>query len=178
MKSLTALIVLAACLGTSSCFFPAEREHPKDSELIKNFQTHRAEFDELLEMFKADRSLGRVGPDFTRSASFFETCTGPNAWNGEEPEVSEGRLKDYRTRFTKLGLTAGIEGYCEKDAVHFHASTRGLSVTGSSKGYAYLASPPKIVVDDLDTYWSEDGKSFTAYRHIDGNWYLYFDYED
>jgi hypothetical protein len=178
MKSLTALIVLAACLGTSSCFFPAEREHPKDSELIKNFQTHRAEFDELLEMFKADRSLGRVGPDFTRPANFFERCEGPNARNGNEIEVSEERLADYRKRFSRLGLPYGIEGYCDKHRVHFYASGLGLSVTGSTKGYAYSDDPPQTLVDDLDTYWSTDGHSFWAYRRIEGNWYLYFQYED
>lgn len=154
------------------------REHPKDAILIENFNAHRGEFEELLQMFQADRSLGRVGSDFTRSASFFEKCTGPNAWNGNEPEVSEDRLKDYRTRFAKLGLAAGIEGYCDKDWVLFYASTQGLSITGSDKGYVHLASPPKKVVEDLDTYWSDDKKSFTAYRHIEGNWYLYFRYED
>jgi hypothetical protein len=80
-----------------------------------------------------------------------------------------------------LGLSAGIEGYCEKDAILFYASTKGLSVTGSTKGYAYLKKVPENsekLVNSLDDYWSPDGKSFTAYRRIEGNWYLYFDYED
>ena len=62
--------------------------------------------------------------------------------------------------------------------VWFHASTRGLAVSGSSKGYAYLLEKPKTLVDNLDEYWSKDNKSFTAFRQIEGNWYLYFDYED
>ena len=54
----------------------------------------------------------------------------------------------------------------------FFSTSQGLSVTGSTKGYAFLTDPPKLVVQSLDTYWSDDKRSFTAFRHIDGNWYL------
>ncbi|CAN5684851.1 hypothetical protein BH24ACI3_BH24ACI3_00520 [soil metagenome] len=154
------------------------KEHPKDAVMKENFAVHRAEFEELLKMFKEDRSLGRVGAGFTRTASFFEECKGPDAWNGKEIEVSQERIVEYQNLFVILGLPNGIEGYCEKENVSFYASSKGLSVSGSSKGYAYLEKPPVLLVDDLDSYWSEDSRSFTAYRHIDGNWYLYFDYED
>lgn len=117
-------------------------------------------------MFLEDKGLGRVAYDFTRPE------------RPEEVGVTRERLADYRKLFGNLGLTAGVEGYDEKDMVWFHVSTYGLSVTGSSKGYAYLRERPKLVVDNLDTYWSRDGKSFTAFRHIEGDWYLYFDYED
>lgn len=117
-------------------------------------------------MFLTDRGLGRVAYDFTRPEN-------PGAIG-----ISRERLGAYRRLFDKLDLSAGIEGYDEKDIVWFHASTYGLSVTGSGKGYAYVKERPKLVVGNLDTYWSADGRSFTAFRHIEGNWYLYFDYED
>ena len=158
-----------------------EKEHPKDEHLIQNFQAHKSEFNQLVQMFLEDESLGRVSIDFTRTSNFFEKCEGPNSWNGKEIEVSQERLADYRKLFNALKLSAGIEGYCEKDRILFYASTKGLSVTGSTKGYAYLKNAPKnseTLVDNLDNYWSPDKKSFTAYRHVEGNWYLYFDYED
>ena len=165
-------IVVACLLGCE------DKEHPKDEQLIQNYQSHKVEFNQLLQMFQEDKSLGRVALDFTRTSNFFEKCKESNSWNGKEIEVGSERLFEYRKLFNSLGLSAGIEGYCEKDIIEFIASTRGLSVTGSSKGYAYLQKPPKTLVDNLDNYWSEDKKSFTAYRHVEGNWYLYFDYED
>ena len=148
------------CCGCSS------EKHPSDQSLLENFQTHKAEFDQLLQMFLADRGLGRVAYNFTRPE------------NPEDVGVTRERLKAYRALFDDLGISAGIEGYDEKDIVWLHASTYGLSVTGSSKGYAYLKERPELVVESLDAYRSQDGKSFTAFRHIEGNWYLYFDYED
>ncbi len=171
-------LILIGCILFCCVLACEDKEHSKDEQLIQNFQNHKAEFNQLVQMFQEDKSLGRVSYDFTRTSNFFEKCKEPNGWNGKEIEVSNERLYQYRKLFKNLGLSAGIEGYCEKEIIEFIASTRGLSVTGSSKGYAYLQKPPKILVDSLDNYWSEDKKSFTAYKHIEGNWYLYFDYED
>ena len=148
-------------VGCSSCFGP---KHRQDETMIEHFEKNRRQFEELLVMFTEDRHFVRIGRDFT------------------VPERTVGgdlqRLEEYRKYFKELGLEAGIQGDPERTAVHFHATTYGLSVTGSSKGYAHLASTPSLVVDNLDEFWSENGESFTAFRHIDENWYLYFDYED
>ena len=154
------LILLILCSACSSA------KHPSDQALIENFQSHKSEFNQLLQMFLADKGLGRVAYDFTRPE------------NPQTVGITRERLKVYRGLFDELDLSAGIEGYEEKDVVWFHASTYGLSVTGSGKGYAYLKERPKLVVDNLDTYWSQDGRSFTTFRHLEGNWYLYLDYED
>ena len=47
------------------------------------------------------------------------------------------------------------------------------------KGYYYSKVPPKWLDDTLDGYpTSHDGRySYEVYRHIEGNWYLYFRYE-
>ena len=180
--------IIALLFMTFGCDLLTDKKHPSDSELIRNFNDHKDAFDELIRMFQADRNLGRVGAGFTRSSGFFEKCKSAenenetevikDTWNGKTIDISRKKYDDYQKRFADLGLTAGIEGYCEKELIHLYVSTRGLSVTGSTKGYAYLAKPPQTLVEDLDSYWSEDRRSFTAYRKIDGNWYLYFDYED
>jgi hypothetical protein len=161
------LVMLAVvCLVFALALAPDTRPHPTDDVLIDKWTRHRGEFDELLGMFQSDQRLGRVAPTFTR----------PERW--ADAGVAPARIKDYRRRCDDLGLEAGIEGYDEKDVVWFIASARGLSVTGSGKGYVYMTQPPELVVPSLDKYWSSDGRSFTAYRHLDGNWYLFFDYED
>jgi len=141
-------------------------KHPSDKDLIDNWRSHKNDFETLLQMFLTDKQLGRVAPTFTRPE------------NPGEIGVTVARLSEYRNYFSKLDLTAGIEGYDEKDIIWFHASTQGLTVTGSAKGYAYTKTKPKLLVDDLDKYWSKNGRSFTAFKSIEGNWYLYFEYED
>ena len=150
--------------------------HPKDSELIANFQVHQEEFAELLQMFEEDKSLGRVSFDFTRLANFFEKCESQNSWNGKNIDISEGRLLEYKKLFSELKLEAGIEGYCEKDEIYFHASTIGLAVSGSSKGYVFMLKKPmsENVVESLDDYKPNGKESTLGYKHIEGNWYLYY----
>jgi len=161
-RSLLAVVGLALLFG--GCLLSTK--HPADAELLKNFQTHQVEFEQLLKMFLADKELGRVAPDFTRP---------------DDPRtvgVSPERLGEYRSLFKTLGLSNGIEGYKEKDLVYFHSSAQGLAVSGSGKGYAFAVIRPALVVDNLDNYRSRDSRSFTAFRHIEGNWYLYLDFED
>lgn len=110
------LMMLALLMSCSSL-----ANHPSDASLIGNFQSHKAEFNRLLQMFLADKDLGRVAYNFTRPE------------NPQAIGVTGDRLKAYRELFDKLGLSAGIEGYGKKNVVLFHASTSGLSVTGSSK---------------------------------------------
>lgn len=152
--------------GLSGCF--AVGGHPSAATLLNNFQTNRADFERLLQMFMEDPQLGRVAYDFTRPASL----------EAAQVDVPAARLNQYRALFTKLNLSAGIEGYGDKRTVWFIASTQGLSIGGSAKGYAYQVAQPELVVEDIDRYRSEDGRSFTAFQLIEGNWYLYFDYED
>jgi hypothetical protein len=161
-KLLVSLLLILSHL--SACASGAN--HPADEALLSNFRSHRADFERLLQMFLADKGLGRVAPDFTR----------PDA--PQSVGVAPERISEYRNLFKKLGLTAGIEGYEEKDHVWFHASTYGLAVTGSSKGYAHLKQRPALVVGSLDSYRHRDSRSFVVFRHIEGDWYLYFDYED
>lgn len=164
IKTLFALGLIAVWL--TGCFMV--KQHPTAQQLIVNFRNNQADFERLLLLFKSDNQLGRVAYDFTRSASFTTTTA----------DVPPERLNTYRALFTRLHLEAGIEGYGDKRTVYFIASTQGLSVSGSAKGYVYSIDRPEPVVENIDAYWPADGRSFTAYQLIEGNWYLYFEYED
>lgn len=138
--------------------------HPKDDALITNFNAHRNGFESLLKMFREDTALGRVAMDFTRPK------------NPAEAKVSPARIEEYRKRFGQLQLASGIEGYEAKDEIWFHASALGLSVTGTSKGYAYLKAKPELVAENLDEYKPPLRMgSHVVFRHLEGNWYLYYD---
>jgi hypothetical protein len=161
---LALLVVVVACIMLFLLSNELGGEHPSSQELIDNFYSHCPEFDQLLQMALEDQELSRVAYDFTRPE------------NPETIGVTQERLNEYRRLFDELNLEAGIDN--GRDSIWFIASARGLSVSGSAKGYIYSRIPPGLIVEDLDSYDSPDGRSFTAFQKIEGNWYLYYDYED
>lgn len=130
-------------------------------------------------MFKSDKGLGRVGTNFTRP---------------EDPAlvgINSARIAKYRSLCNSVGAENCIEGYDAtyerlygpqkdweevKDPIWIHMSAMGLSVSGSGKGYVYSQHPSFPIVADLDSL--APAKSGTWFRHIEGHWYVYYDYED
>src|SRR4029078_6458799 len=78
--AVTSFLIVWFASGCSS-------RHPTDQTLIDEFQSHKPQYKKLLEMFLADKDLGRVAYDFTRP---------------EEPEkfgITQQRLQQYRDLF-------------------------------------------------------------------------------
>jgi hypothetical protein len=167
-RSFLLLALLLSASTLSGC-----GDHPSSAALIQQWRDHHEEFDEALQMFLGDKKLGRVAPDFTRP---------------DDPStigVPADRIGRYRSLLSAAHVSAGIEGYDPKDEVWYRVSTRGLAISGSSKGIAWRSTPPEpphLLVDDLDAFLAKTfpghPKSFTAYQRIEDNWYLYYDYED
>lgn len=161
LYSRVALLLL--CFSLGSC---GRAGHPSDADLLKNFTRNEAGFERLLTMIRADKSLQRVDDTWTRPEDPSSVGIGPD------------RIQAYRSLFATLGIPRGFYAWHDPENFTFLASTSGIGVSGSAKGYAYLSRRPDLVVPSLDGYQSPDGGSFTAYRHIKGNWYLYLDHED
>ena len=85
---------------------------------------NEAEFERLLTMIRADKKLERVDDTWTRP---------------EDPStigLTPARMRSYRKLFSTLGIPRGFYAFHDPERFTFLASTRGLSVTGSAKGYA------------------------------------------
>src|SRR5262245_61430813 len=153
------------------CSLFEDSPHPTDDALIANFQRHEADFDLLARMSQEDSNLVRIAPDFTWTRE-------SAAWPRPESELgfSRPRWGEYRSLFRKLGLTSGLLNY-QPDLILCLASTKGLVTGGSSKGYAYSAKEPLLIVDSLDNYSFKDSiKDINiVYRKLKGNWYLYYE---
>jgi hypothetical protein len=150
-------------LFVSSVFTSGDLPHKSDEELIANFQARHTEFNRLLEMVMSDRGLHRVDDNWT---------------DPKDPQtigISRERIEEYRDLFARLEIPRGFSANQEVGVVEFISSSQGLSVSGSSKSYAYLKNPPANVVDNIDRYRVEGKGSYPIYRHIEGNWYLVFD---
>lgn len=138
----------------------AKGPHPTDEVMVRNFLDHEKDFDRLAAMAKQDAKMERIAADFTRPES--------------EPSFTKERWDEYRLLFKKLGLDAGIEREGElPGALICIASTRGLSITGSGKGYACLPQEPTPLVDSLDHVTIEIKENELVCKKIKGNWYLW-----
>lgn len=150
---------------------------PTDRELLERFHKHRADLDELVRMFEADKGLGRVGASFTRPKD-------PSSVG-----VSPERIQEYRRLCSAVGARACIEGYDaayyrlygpvppgiqeNKDPIWITTYTSGLSFQGEAKGYLYSVAPKFEIVQDLEDTFTR--RSETWIKPLEGNWYIFFD---
>jgi hypothetical protein len=160
MQSARRLIPLLAVPFLTGC---GGSHHPSDSVLLENFMRNEEGFERLIAMLREDRELSRVANNWT--------CPTNPSTIGVTPE----RINTYRKLFGKLlipeGCSYGRDPRDGSEGFEFISSTYGLMVGGSWKGYVHLQKPPGRSVMDLDAYQPPE-VSFTAYRHIKGNWYL------
>jgi hypothetical protein len=169
-------VILAWCaISLYAMVYEAVGPHPSDREMLNNFQKHKTEFDQLLQMFIADQQLESVAHQWTSPTDL------------QLAGITPQRLEEYNALIWKINLRIDfcrlairpcmslwkVYGQTGLDAVEFSFSSRGLAVSGSVKGYIYTFKSPSPIVDNLDKYTSESGK-FTVYRHIEENWYLYY----
>ena len=132
--------------------------------MIANFQAHRADFDELLKMFRADKGLLYFSRGYTRPE------------NVQLIGITSERLKQYQALFARLGLDgmgdlSRPEG--SKDEVWFFTCIEGPRQS-TFKHYAFVTQPTRGIVDDLDYGASKSNR----YRHVEDRWYLALDDAD
>ena len=139
--------------------------HQNDKKLIDNFTAHEGEFEKLVLMLRTDKKLKRID----------------DTWTSPEDTTSVGvtreRVAEYRSMFSTLGIPRGFVASHDPEDFQFIASTAGISVSGSCKGYCYRESAPSApdrILSDLNGYRAAHLRPFTAYRHIKGKWYLYY----
>lgn len=145
--------------------------HASDRRMISWFRRNEALFNRLAEMARSEPIVRRIAADFLKTET--ETFDHPQVPDGFTIE----RWNDYRRLFTKLRLEEGI-GFWNRDMISLYATSFGIVVSGSTKGYVWSARPPKPLVSSLDPPLPAEGKlpgdDYTAYQAIDGNWYLFF----
>lgn len=139
--------------------------HPTDAAMLAQFQDKREILEELVRMIEEDPGLERLAPDFTRPDDL--TSAG----------VSADRIAAYRRLCVKAGVAHGFNRYGK--TIEFIVHTRGLSISGSAKGFVYAANADPdatIVAGDLDAAAALlTVKDALLERRIDGNWWLDLD---
>jgi len=159
------LLVLIVVLGKAGQkwqdFIRGDRDaHRPDSTLIANFQTHRQDLERLVEMARQEQPRqagGGVVIDM--------------GWT-DVKDLSQARWGNYKRLFRKVGAKHGIRG--SNDRWEIIMSARGMVTAGSTKGFLYSPSPPTPLIPSLDD--PPRAPEGALYRHLDGPWYLYYEW--
>ena len=147
------LLVLATpLLAFAWSFLSLFPELPSDQAMIDRFYAQRDDFTHVIELMKEHPSL--IAMD-ERARSLPE-------WSSFVVALDHIHIEGSYARHNQQNI-------------YLFVALRGISVSGSEKGYAYLQTPPaNLVVEDVETAHSRDSE--TIYRHIQGNWYLYYEW--
>jgi len=157
----------AAVVGLLALMLRVDNTPPSDRELLSNFDRHEKTFNQLIEMVKADKELTRVDTDWT---------------NPREPEtigVTAYRITAYRRMLADARVPRGFQTQGFLIEVDFFYWMIGSAISSDiTKGYAYIEGPAFNVVDSLDGYKPKPRADdvIKVYRHIRGNWYLFYEY--
>jgi hypothetical protein len=133
---------------------------PSDAQMIRNFQNHRTQYEQLLQMIQTDSGLERVG-----------TLAGNSPENPATVGVDEARLQQYATTLKQLHVQS-LERGGDSHQFLFTTHSYGLVTSGTAKGYYYSEQAPSPLVQDTDKASGEEGK---FYRRIEGNWYVWYE---
>ena len=117
---------------------------PSDNQLIRNFYEHQSKFSKIERLVQSDGE--------TRSMS------------GPQVTLCDQLCRSFGADSCNVIASENFE-------MEVFCAGRSLAAS-EQKGYAYMKQPPDFLTTDLDTF--PDGNYEDEYRHIEGNWYLYF----
>lgn len=129
---------------------------PSDARMIEDFNAHREQYAELLQMFQVDTSLNQVDNDRSDSSTIDDT-----------------RWKRYQTLMHELHVESISRSNLYGQAgVFFTVHDVGLGPSGSQNGFAYCLSKPSPLLADTADVGQDDPE---AYHRIAGNWYVWLE---
>jgi hypothetical protein len=149
--------------------------HTPDAQIEKLFDKHRAEFEELLTMARADApQVLSVTPRGIVTQKRIINLAEHDYVRAEIP-LSDARLDRYRKLLSRLHLLGGVLG--GNRSVEFEVDPPSLMNGDSSKGIVYSEEPCSRVLDDLDSYEAEgrdrSSSGFMVYKRLRPHWYIY-----
>ncbi|MGC4046021.1 MAG: hypothetical protein QM758_19695 [Armatimonas sp.] len=158
-------LIYLGCLG--SLVYLARRstqisqDPPSDEVMLAHFAKNRTNFETLQQMATKDGELRRVDYDWT------------DPDNPEEISISAERIGLYRELCQKAGIPRGFNHYTQDLGIEFIYWGKGSAISDDyTKGFLYTTKPPKPLHKTLNTHsMFENG-----FRHIEGNWYIYYEY--
>ncbi|MGO8670248.1 MAG: hypothetical protein ACLQVD_02605 [Capsulimonadaceae bacterium] len=164
---LAGAVLVIVIIVMEATMLPDQYSGPSDASMVSRFQQRRAAFDRLARMTQYDKNLSTIDDDSVYPVS-----------GTTDAGVSPGRIEIYRSLLHQIGGDESVDiadGYVEIDYWNAEVGFPGSDAM-VTKNYSWCAKPPDgLVTRPLDTLKLdslEENKAY--YRHIDGNWYIYY----
>ena len=157
--------LIAFVLTGCGDFYSNFEDLPPDLKMEQMFFANKDSFEVIVKMSEEDSKVIRIDPDFTLvSGEGLSTDTGNVGFSNQ-------RWNEYKNLFKKVGLQKGIVRG-EDGSVAFIAFSKGLAVSGISKGYLYSTVDKGCEKVSLDADDPLEGRGFVCKR-LDANWSLF-----
>ena len=168
-RPVAVMLLIVATLVTSirSCGTP-----PSEQSLIEGFYAHRPAFEHLRDMLLVDQRVVRI-------ANWGgETTTHVVAQIPPDGDFPADRYKEYLAGLKAVGGKVAGRGTGESADIWVGVWSFGWAGDRRQVSICWKQVPPANQVASLDVYHNDrDHKQpHGAYRHIDGNWYLWGDW--
>lgn len=157
-------VLIAALFWGAARSLKTHNQPPPDQQLLSNFQVHHAAFDKLVQMSRADKGS---------YDSEISSATSDTALPGG---TQEKRIAEYRRWLDAAKIFNGFSSDGDQEVELCYWGFGSATSSDTDKGYTYLAVPPKQTLNSLDDCRPDEKNGVEAYRHIEGNWYLYYKY--
>ena len=136
---------------------------PSDSTMMKRFRAHQPELEAVAESVNKDVESGNLPKSFLLSYR-----SDRDGWN-----LTPKQLMKYRPLLARCCPDCNLFRDEGSGAVMFLASSLGVMLKGSYKGFAYSRVSPKSVFPALDGGLPPEDCKF-HFRPITDHWYLYY----
>jgi len=155
------VIVFVGFLLFFSYMIGVFKEHPTDEELISQLMENTPRYEQLIKMFRSDHPLTVVAP----------------TWQSPDGQLSNNRWNEYKVIFEELELDMGLRKW-DAESIWFLNSIRGMVTGGDSKGLMYKPENPTPLYPSLNERPNDLESGVRAYKKIDENWYITYDWND
>jgi hypothetical protein len=151
-------------------FFLLSIKPPKEQKLVENFYAHRTAFERLRDMLLADDKVRAV---YAR----FGVETKESGLPHVPPEVNfpVSRYDEYRGLLEQIGSTLVFRAGENNSTICISVWASGFGGDTRHVDNCWLDTPPVNQVASLSDFYKTPKPGRAAFRHIDGNWYLWAD---
>jgi hypothetical protein len=168
--AVVALACIIVAAGVAAFFFPY-KSPPKEVQLLQNFQTHRATFEQLRDMLLEDKKLVRLSNWGVQTTTAITTNERPTA------DFSPQRYKQYLALLKEAGAIGVHRDRSDPPAgvcIWMYAS--GWAGDTRHVDICWEKETPATRVASLDDFYKTPKARKPVFRQIDGNWYLWADW--
>lgn len=146
---------------------------PADGYLIKNFQSHRTDYETIVSMMQEDNNVYATWRD---DNSFYYK-------DRDGDKLASNRIEEYQTLLKNIDIESAIyyDKYLGVDApnIKFTHFQRGDLLDGIDKGIVFFlessALPDNITTDKKTKRFVLPGSDHQATHYIDKSWYIFLD---